>query len=67
MKGIFVEIMDIKILHGCSYMTAFRKMKVLRDSLSKEKHQEISINEYCKYEGITEQEFMEGTKIIPSE
>ncbi len=66
MKGIFVEIADIKLLHGCSYVTAFRKMKVLRDSLSKEKHQGISIIEYCKYEGITIQEFTKGIEIRPA-
>ncbi len=57
MEGIFISIADIQLIHNCSYITAWRKMQVIRDSLSKERHQGITIKEFCDWEGISIDEF----------
>lgn len=65
MRGIFIDIKDIEILHGVDYRTACRRMRTIRDALEKKKHQRVTIEEYCKFEGITRKQFNEGTRITP--
>jgi hypothetical protein len=50
--GIFLTIKDLQLLLGCdSYNTANKLHIALRDALGK-KSKYISIQEYCKYEGL---------------
>jgi len=60
LKEIFIDISDIRILFDCSYSTAYRKMRLIKDSLSKNKWQNVTINEFCEFEGITETDFYQG-------
>lgn len=57
MQGIFATINDLQKLYNCSYSAAQRNYQVIKDSLAKEKHQKITINELCDYLGITKEDF----------
>jgi len=65
MRGIFIDIKDIEILHGVDYSTARRRMRTIRDALGKKKHQKVMIEEFCKFEGITREQFNRGVRITP--
>jgi hypothetical protein len=47
---------DIEIIKGCSKKTALKLLNTMRDVLSKQPHQTITIREYCKYEGLNYEE-----------
>ncbi|MEI6122272.1 MAG: hypothetical protein WCQ95_01455 [Bacteroidota bacterium] len=52
MKRILITVKDIQILTGLSYQSAYRAMQHLRDALSKQKHQKVTIKEYTDYNGL---------------
>jgi lysine/ornithine N-monooxygenase len=56
MKRLFLTTSDLQIITGTGYRNAYKIMQRLKDSLSKESHQHVTIKEYCKYEGISEEE-----------
>ena len=58
-KRIFLNIKDLQDLTGLTYNACQKQMSLLKASLSKERHQKVTIREYCKYEGITEAEVRE--------
>jgi len=65
MHGIFIDITDIKSIHGCSYTTARRRIQTIRDSLEKKDDQEITIREFCEFEGISFDEYYQAVKPKP--
>ena len=65
MHGIFIDITDIEKIHGCSYTTAQRRMQTIRDSLDKKEKQEVTIREFCEFEGISYDEFYKHVKPKP--
>lgn len=67
MHGIFIDISDIEKIHGCSYATAQRRMQIIRDSLQKKGKQQVSIREFCEFEGIGFKEFFEYIKAKPGQ
>jgi len=60
LKGIFIDISDIRILFDCSLTTAYRKINLIRASLAKKKEQGITIREFCEFVGISEIDFYQG-------
>jgi len=54
--GIFISVKDLQRITGFSYSRAYNLMKSIKDALAKEKHQHITISEYCRYEGCSEDE-----------
>jgi hypothetical protein len=60
MRGIFVEISDIQKIDGCSYKQAWRKMRTIKDIAGKKK---ITVQDYCKIENITTDEFYAGLRL----
>jgi len=67
MRGIFIDISDIEKIHGCSYTTAQRRMQTIRDSLQKKEKQDITVKEYCEFEGISYDEFYKHIKPEPGQ
>jgi len=65
MRGIFIDISDIEKIHGCSYTTAQRRMQTIKDSLQKKEKQEVSIREFCEFEGISFDDFFQKVKAKP--
>lgn len=65
MHGIFIDISDIKEIHGCSYTTARRRIQTIKDSLEKKENQEVTIREFCEFEGISFDEFFQTVKPEP--
>lgn len=65
-RGIFLTIRDLQKLLGCeSYRTANVEHMAIRDVLKKNR---ISIQEYCKYEGLDFEyiwNFLRGKKNNP--
>ena len=56
MKGLFIEIKDLQKIYGIGYKWAYEKRKTLRTILNKKN---ITVREFCEYEGITEDEFIQ--------
>jgi len=67
MRGIFIDISDIEKIHGCSYTTAQRRMQTIRDSLQKKEKQEVTVKEFCEFEGISYEEFYKHIKPKPGQ
>ena len=65
MHGIFIDITDIRAIHGCSYTTARRRIQTIRDSLEKKDDQEITIREFCEFEGISFDEYYQAVTPKP--
>ena len=55
-KRLDLKTADIQIIFGISYRQARRKKQHLKDVLEKEKHQCISIQEFCEYYALQENE-----------
>jgi hypothetical protein len=64
MRGIFIELRDLQKIRGISYGMAKKEMRTLRDIAGKKR---ITVKEYCRIEGITTDEFMEGIKMNDKE
>jgi hypothetical protein len=60
--GIFITVTDISIIKGCHYNTAWRDLQAIKTILEKKEHQKVTITEYCKYEGISIDEFKQAIK-----
>lgn len=52
MSRIFINTNDIAQLEGLSVKRASEIMRIIMDSLKKEKPNKLTIDEYCKYRGI---------------
>lgn len=57
-----MDTADVQILFDCSLTTAYRKINLVRASLAKKKGQEVTIKEFCEFEGIIEIDFYQGLK-----
>lgn len=51
--GIFISIKDVMTITGLSQPTCWRLMKTMKDVFKKEKHQHVTIHEFCQYEGLS--------------
>jgi hypothetical protein len=49
---------DVQYLTGKTERTARRLMKAIRKKLGKEKHQMISVREFCEYTGLREDDVL---------
>lgn len=67
MHRIFLTTSDLQILTGTSSRNCREKLKILKDTLSKQKHQHITISEYCNYEGISYKEVLKALNLIKEE
>ncbi|MFA5299506.1 MAG: hypothetical protein WC389_15055 [Lutibacter sp.] len=52
MKKIEIDTSDIMKLNGKSASTARKQIKDVKKSLKREKHQKLTIKEYCVYYGF---------------
>lgn len=50
---------DIQCIRGCSERSARRLLQSIRERLGKEKHQDVSVTEFCAYTGLREEEVRE--------
>lgn len=58
MRGIFIELSDIKKIFGYqSDQGAHKRLTLIRDCLGKK---DITIREFCEFEQITEEDFKKG-------
>jgi hypothetical protein len=48
-KPLIIRNKDISIIFDCSPATSTRKMKLMKDALSKQQHQNVTLNELCIY------------------
>ncbi|NOU19410.1 MAG: hypothetical protein HOO91_17780 [Bacteroidales bacterium] len=65
MNHLFITPNDIALITGKSVRTANRYLSIIKDSLNKQKHQNVTIVEYANYEGIELNElikFLQGQK-----
>ena len=61
-KRIVIYAKDIELITGRSDRYARKVMFELRKRLGKEKHQYVSLGEFCQYTGIPEEEVL---KFLP--
>ena len=61
---IFLNVKDLAILTGKTYLSCWREIQTLKDCLGKKKKQKITIEEYSKYEGISIEEIRKALKIV---
>lgn len=59
-----ISIADVKIISGCSKDTAARRIQQAKDAIGKEKHQALTIREYCTYFGYDFEEVVKNLKLI---
>lgn len=52
MYRITIDPSDIEILIGRDISTAQKLLRTIKDALKKERHQRITIKEFCDYEGL---------------
>jgi hypothetical protein len=60
--SIFISIKDVAMVENCHYNTARRRLQILHSCLSKERHQRVTLQEYCNYEGISVEAFNAAIK-----
>ena len=60
-RGIFLTIKDVQLIENCSKTTAWKRIQTLKDIFDKKSHQKVTIDEYCNYEGITKEQFLNQT------
>ncbi|MGB4840071.1 MAG: hypothetical protein WBP08_13810 [Saprospiraceae bacterium] len=46
---------DIALITGKSYRSSWQLLKVIRTHYNKEKHQVVTVHEFCEYMGIGEE------------
>ena len=63
MKRIVIYTSDIRILTDKSESYARKEIQNLRKVLNKEKHQKVTIREYCSYYGYVEEEVLEALSV----
>jgi hypothetical protein len=56
MPGLYIDAADIRKLHGCGDTRSYQIQRLLKDVYEKQKHQKITIGEYCRYFGVDEKE-----------
>lgn len=59
MKDRIMRICDIARFYNVGYRQAINKIKLIKDSIGKQRHQVLTRKEFCRYEAITEDE-LEG-------
>jgi hypothetical protein len=61
--GIYLTLKDLKLLHGFrTDAGASLYLMRLRDSLGKQKDQGVTVLEYCRYEGVAEDEVRQALR-----
>lgn len=56
LKRIVIQAKDIQIITGKHIRACYRSLAAVKDSLGKQKYQEVSIKEYCDYTGLKQDE-----------
>lgn len=56
MCRIFINTADIAALEGISKQRASEVMRVIMDSFGKQKPNKLTIDEYCQYRGVKNQD-----------
>ena len=67
MHRIFLKTADLQFLTGTSGRNCRKIMQNLKDSLGKQKHQHVTIKEYCSFEGINYTEVSEALHLHKQE
>ena len=62
MKGIFVDVTDAMQVYGVSQRQAIKKLNHIKLALNKPPGTRILVREFCKYEDIHEQDFLQAIK-----
>jgi hypothetical protein len=63
MEKITINTSDMAIIFGVSLRTAQRRMQLIKAALSKQKHQSLTIEEFCRFEGIDVEMVVKKLKI----
>jgi hypothetical protein len=68
MKRIIIRASDIAILLDINISTAQKLMRTIRDVHEKQKHQSVTIREFCDYKGLPYDETFDSIngKTVPS-
>ena len=61
---LVIFIQDVMKMHSCSASTASRRIKEVKDHLSKLDHQLVTIKEYCEYFAFPYLETCEFLKLM---
>ncbi|NJK98337.1 MAG: hypothetical protein HC905_28535 [Bacteroidales bacterium] len=48
-KPLVIRAKDISVIMDCSPATSSRRLSLIKDALNKKPHQQITLNEFCKY------------------
>ncbi len=56
MTRIIIRTNDVANLLGLSLASASRNLRLIKDALGKQKHQKITVKEFCDYVGLDENE-----------
>ena len=51
-ERLFIYPNDIMIIEDCSYSTALRRLRAIKDSFGKNKNQKVSIKTYCEFTDV---------------
>ncbi len=55
---------DVMSIHSCHSSTASRKIQLVKSSLQKKEHQQVSIKEYCDYWGLEYEDTLKFLKVL---
>jgi len=62
-QRIFLTTKDLQILHGCSYITAYRLYKTVLSSIGKPENKKLTVQEYCTVEMVCPSEVKSALNI----
>jgi hypothetical protein len=63
MHRIILYCKDLEIITGKGKKCCWKMMQTIKDALGKQKHQNLTIKEYCDYEGINYDEVVKSLKL----
>lgn len=63
-KRILIFVADVKRIHNCSDSSAARKITQAKDAMGKQKHQPVTIEEYCSYYSLNLKTILEYLDLL---
>jgi len=60
---IIINTADIQKIYDYTYKRAWYLLSQVKASLGKEKHQDVTIKEFCQYQGLNEKEVIQSLNI----
>jgi hypothetical protein len=52
MSSLFISAKDVSKICNCTERTSYKLLRTIKDSLSKQKHQKVTWEEFAIYEGV---------------